>query len=102
PRLATLRLEPPMAEVTAKPGMPAMQPYQAFGTIDGHEEDVTNRVLWSVDRPLLVPAIPAGVATTGDRAGGMVQIKAVSGSVSGTAKLLIKFSAINVADGPGA
>src|SRR5204863_6226690 len=81
----------------------AMQMFRAFGKVGGGaEQDVTAMVSWSVDRPMLVPSIAGGLATTGDTAGGVVQVRASSASVSANATLTIKITAMNVATGPGA
>ena len=74
------RIDPPTAPVSVQPGSPAMQAYKAFGKkTGGAEEDITAKVTWSVDRPMLVPKIAGGVATTGDSAGGVVAVRATDG-----------------------
>jgi hypothetical protein len=101
--LMSIRVEPPTATVTVQPGAPAMQQFQAFGKMaSGQEQDITAQVRWSVDRPLLVPTIPGGLARTSDSLGGVVGVKAQNGALTGSAVLTIKFSAVNLADGPGA
>src|SRR5436190_4794287 len=90
PGLASLRVDPPTAAVSVQPGKPAMQMFRAFGKVGGGaEQDVTAMVSWSVDRPMLVPSIAGGLATTGDTAGGVVQVRASSASVSANATLTI-------------
>jgi hypothetical protein len=103
PGLASLRVDPPAATVTVRPGQPAMQMFRAFGkTAGGAEQDVTATVSWSADKPMLVPSVVGGLATTGDAAGGIVRVSASSGGVVASATLTIKIAAINVATGAGA
>ncbi|HET6282924.1 MAG TPA: hypothetical protein VFH73_18330, partial [Polyangia bacterium] len=90
------------ATVMVSPSNPATQQFQAFGALaGGAEQDITNTVSWSTDRPALATTT-GGLATTSSFAGGQVVIRAQSGAVSGTARLLIKFTTTNLADGPGA
>ena len=101
--IVSLRIDPLSATVSVQPGMPAMQAYRAFGkSAGGAEEDVTAKVTWSVDRPLLVPKIAAGVATTSDTVGGVVAVRATTATVGASASLTIKISSTNVATGMGA
>ncbi|HVU51914.1 MAG TPA: hypothetical protein VHL80_14555 [Polyangia bacterium] len=103
PSYDSIRIDPPSATVSVQPGSPAMQAYKAFGTkAGGAEEDITAKVNWSVDRPMLVPTIAGGVATTGDAAGGVVAVRATTATLGASATLVIKFSSTNVATGPGA
>jgi hypothetical protein len=103
PGVVSLRVDPPTAVVSVRMGSPAMQAFHAFGkSASGAEQDVTNSVLWSVDRPLLVPTILLGVATTTDSLGGVVLVRASSGGLSATATLTLQLSATNLATGAGA
>jgi hypothetical protein len=103
PGIVSLRIDPQMATVSVQPGSPATQAYRAFGKLaSGAEQEVTGSVDWSVDRPLLVPKIAAGLATTGDTAGGLVQVRVTSGSLNASSTLTIKLTAVNVATGAGA
>jgi hypothetical protein len=102
PGITSLRIEPLTATVNVTTGAPAMQQFHAFGkTADGHESDVSARITWTVDRRTLVPSIAQGLAMTGDASGGAVNVFAQTGSVSGSATLLIHFSAVNLATGAG-
>ena len=101
--IVSLRIDPPDATVSVQPGSPAMQAYRAFGkTTGGAESDVTAKVNWSVDRPMLVPKIAGGVATTSDTVGGIVAVRATTSTVAASARLTIKLSSTNAATGPGA
>ena len=103
PGVISLRIDPPTAAVSVQPGSPAMQMFHAFGkSASGTEKDVTTAVNWSVDRTLLVPSIVAGLATTSDNVGGVVQVQATSGTLAAAATLTIKLTATNVATGAGA
>jgi hypothetical protein len=103
PGLMSIRVDPLTATVSVMPGAPAMQQFRAFGKLaNGQEQDITDRVTWTVDRPLLVPMISGGLAKTTDTFGGVVEVRAQSGAMSGLAILTVKFSAVNAADGPGA
>src|SRR4051812_14304205 len=51
--LTSLRIDPTTADVSVKLGAPATQQFHAIGKYaDGHEDDVTAKVGWTVDRPL--------------------------------------------------
>jgi hypothetical protein len=102
PAVTSLRIDPPMATVSAAPGMPATQAFRALGIVNGAEKDVSASVTWFVDRPALVPSIVAGLATTSDTAGGVVLVQAGAGGVSAAATLTIKFTATNLVTGVGA
>jgi hypothetical protein len=103
PGIVSLRIDPPSATVSVQAGSPAMQTFRALGkTASGAEQDVTAMVNWSVDRPLLVPKIAAGVATTTDSVGGLAYVRASNGAAAATATLTIKLTAMAVATGAGA
>jgi hypothetical protein len=103
PGVVSLRIDPPNATVAVQLGRPAMQAFRAFGkNASGADTDVTASVSWSVDRSALVPMIVGGLATTSDTLGGVVQVGATAGTVTGLATLTIKLTATNVATGAGA
>jgi hypothetical protein len=103
PAIVSLRIDPPSAMVSVQAGSPAMQTYRALGkSASGAEQDVTAMVNWSVDRPLLVPKIAAGVATTTDTVGGLAYVRAANGALAATATLTIKLTATANATGAGA
>jgi hypothetical protein len=103
PGVVSLRVDPPTATVNVTPGSPATQAYHAFGkAANGTETDVTTSVDWSVDRTLLVPMIVGGLATTSDSVGGVVQVRASTGTLSAMATLTIKLTATDLATGAGA
>jgi hypothetical protein len=103
PDIVSLRIDPPSVTVNVSPGSPAMPAYKAFGkTSGGGEQDVTSKVNWSVDRPLLVPTITAGLATTSDKVGGVVAVRATTSTIGASASLTIKLSSTNLATGDGA
>jgi hypothetical protein len=100
--LTSIRVAPPTAAVTVVNGAPAMQAFQAFGTLaNGSEQDITSQVSWTVDRAALVTSVAGGLAKTSGLAGGVATISARNGSIGGSAKLTITFSAVNLADGAG-
>jgi hypothetical protein len=102
PGLTALRIDPPAAMVAVQPGMPATQMFRAMGTVNGTEKDLSKSASWFVDKTGLVTNIVNGLATTGDTYGGVALVQAVIGQVSAAATLTIKFTAANVATGPGA
>jgi hypothetical protein len=102
PAITSLRIEPPLATVTVQMGVPAMQQFRAFGKMaDGTETDVSTRITWTVNRRTLVPSIVNGLAQTSATAGGAVNVFAQNGSTSGSATLMIRFSAVNLVAGGG-
>lgn len=98
-----IRVEPATATVVVSPGKPATQQFRAFGkAANGAEREITTMVSWATDRPALAMTDAGGLATTSSFAGGQVSVRASSGTISGSARLLITFSAINQAEGAGA
>jgi hypothetical protein len=103
PTLSALTVSPATATVTAQPNMPAAVQFTATGVMNGQTVDVTSKVVWSVDRPLVVPSIAGGMAMTSDKIGGQVAVSAGGGGMQATATLMVKFAAEDlVASGPGA
>jgi hypothetical protein len=103
PQFASLRIEPPTASVSVQPGSPATQTFKAFGkTAAGDEQEITSDASWWVDRPLLVPSLSAGIATTTDTVGGVAQVHVTVGVATAAATLSIKLTAANLATGAGA
>jgi hypothetical protein len=100
--LTALRIDPPTAMVAVQPGMPATQMFRAMGVVNGTEKDLSRSASWFVDKTGLVPSIVNGLATTGDASGGVALVQAVIGQISAAATLTIRFTAANVATGPGA
>jgi hypothetical protein len=103
PALSALTVSPATATVTAQPNMPATVQFTATAVINGQHVDVTSKVFWSVDRPMVVPSIAGGTAQTSDNAGGQVIVTALSGGTRANATLMVKFAAEDlVTSGPGA
>ncbi len=100
--LTSIRIDPPNATVTLDLSKaPPTQKFDAYGTINGHEQKITDRVSWSSDRPIVATVDKNGLATVGTT-GGIVAITARNGSVGGTAQLTVQLKGVFTADGPGA
>ena len=88
---ASIRRAPSVERPAGQPGHAGA--HRAFGKdAGGAEQDVTSKVTWSVDRPLLVPKIAGGVATTSDTVGGVVAVRATSATLGASATLTIKLT----------
>jgi hypothetical protein len=93
PGITALAISPPTATLTVTSGGPAQtQQYTVLGTVNGGQQDVTNRVDFSVDPPGVVTISPSGLATTTGTTGGVVKVKAFSGSLTATATLTVIYS----------
>src|SRR5882724_287747 len=80
---------------------PPTQKFEAYGTINGHEQKITDRVSWLSDRPIVAQIDHGGLATAGSN-GGIAVMTARNGNVVGNARLVVQLSGVFVADGAGA
>jgi hypothetical protein len=100
--LTTIRVMPATATIvldTSKP--PPTQRFQAIGTVNGAPMDISDRVSWSSDRPNVATVDSTGLAKAAT-SGGIVNITASNGGVTGTAVLTVSYAATFTATGPNA
>src|SRR6476646_8411552 len=87
PGLTAIRIDPANATVTLNLGKaPPTQKFEAYGTINGHEQKISDRVSWSSDHTIVATVDRNGLATVGT-SGGIATITARNGSVGGIAHL---------------
>ena len=102
PGLTAIRIAPDTATVVldlTKP--PPTQQFDAYGTINGHEQKITSRVSWTSDRAIVAKIDSKGLATAVTN-GGIATLFARNGTSVGTARLTVQMSGTFVADGAGA
>jgi hypothetical protein len=100
--LTGIRVAPDMATVVLDLAKaPPTQKFEAYGTINGHEQRITDRVTWSSDRSIVAKIDKSGLATVGT-SGGIATLTARNGSFSGIGKLTVQQSGTFLADGAGA
>jgi hypothetical protein len=100
--LTAIRVTPPDTTVVLDLTKAApTQKYEAFGTINGREQKITDRVTWATDRPIVAQIDRNGLATAGSN-GGIVIISARNGTFVGNAHLTVQLSGVFVSDGAGA
>src|SRR6266700_3782936 len=82
--LTAIRITPTNASVVLDLSKsPPTQKFEAYGTINGREERITDRVSWNSERPIVAQIDRSGLATAGTT-GGIVTLAARNGSVAGT------------------
>jgi len=100
--LTSIRIDPPNATVTLDLSKaPPTQKFDAYGTINGHEQKITDRVSWSSDRTIVATVDKNGLATVGTT-GGIATISARNENIAGNAHLTVQLTGVFTADGPGA
>lgn len=100
--LTAIRIDPATATVTLDLTKAApTQKFDAYGTINGHEQKITDRVSWSSDRTIVATVDKNGLATVGT-SGGIATITARNGNVSGSGRLTVQLTGVFTADGAGA
>ena len=100
--LTAIRVAPDNATVVLELGKaPPTQKFEAYGTINGREQRITDRVSWSSDRSIVARIDKNGLATVGT-SGGIVRLVARNGSQAGDATLTVQQSGTFLADGAGA
>jgi len=99
PGLTALSISPPSATLMVTKGGPAqMQQYKVTGTVNGHSQDVTGQVAYSVS-PAGIASVSQGLAVTTGTSGGVVTITASANSLSATATLTVSYTFVGVDPG---
>jgi hypothetical protein len=92
PGLTSLSISPTSATLSVSSGGPTKtQQYKVTGIVNGHSQDVTGQVGYSVNTTGIVNVSNSGLATTTNTSGGVVVITATSGGVTATAVLTVVF-----------
>jgi len=100
--LTAIRIDPATATVTLDlTKAPPTQKFEAYGTINGHEQKITDRVSWSSDHTIVATVDKTGLAKVGT-SGGIATITARNGNVGGNAHLTVMLTGVFTADGAGA
>jgi len=100
--LTAIRIDPANATVTLDlTKAPPSQKFDAYGTINGHEQKITDRVSWSSDRSIVSTVDKNGLATVGT-SGGIATITARNGNIGGNAHLTVQLTGVFTAEGAGA
>ena len=100
--LTAIRVAPDMPTVVLDlTKAPPTQQFEAYGTINGHEQKITSRVSWASDRLIVATIDRNGLATAASHAG-IVTLTARNGNLVGAARLTVQMSGTFVADGAGA
>ncbi len=100
--LTSIDISPPSATLTTTGGgAAAMQQFTATGHFsDGHTEDVSTLVGWSLSDPG-IGSVTSGAFTGAATRGGVATISAGQGSISGNAQLTVKYVAARVSTDDG-
>jgi hypothetical protein len=97
PGLGALRIEPPSARVVVDGVSPAGATFRAIGSFKDGDRDVSELVLWSLDRPL--GTIDRGEFVAGG-VGGETLVRAATASIAASAQLSVAIDRAVI--GPGA
>ncbi len=90
--LTSLSISPTSATLSVSSGGPTKtQQYKVTGIVNGHAQDVTSQVGYSVNTSGIVNVNNSGLATTTNTSGGVVVITAAAGSVTATAVLTVDY-----------
>ena len=100
--LTSIDVAPPSASLTTTGGgAAATQQFTATGHFsDGHTEDISTQVAWSVSDPG-IGSVTSGAFTGAATRGGVAKVIAGQGAVSGTADLTVKYVAARVSGDDG-
>ena len=100
--LTSIDVAPPSASLTTTGGgAAATQQFTATGHFsDGHTEDISTQVAWSVSDPG-IGSVSSGAFTGAATRGGVAKVIAGQGAVSGTADLTVKYVAARVSGDDG-
>ena len=100
--LTSIRIDPANATVTLNlTKAPPTQKFDAYGTINGHEQKITDRVSWLSDRTIVATVDKNGLATVGTT-GGIATVTARNGNIGGNAHLTVQLTGVFTAEGAGA
>src|SRR5262249_45502217 len=92
--LTAIRIDPANATVTLDlTKAPPTQKFEAYGTINGHEQKITDRVSWSSDHTIVATVDKTGLAKVGT-SGGIATITARNGNVGGNAHLTVMLTGV--------
>ncbi len=92
PGLTSLSISPTSATLSVFSGGPGKtQQYKVTGIVNGHTQDVTGQVGYSLSTSGIVTINSSGLATTTNTSGGVVVITATSGGVTATAVLTVVY-----------
>jgi hypothetical protein len=101
PGLTSLTISPTSATVSITFGGPAKtQQYRVTGTVNGHSQDVTNQVGYSLSSQTIVTISGGGLATTTGNSGGVVTITATANGISASATLTVQYGFTGADPGP--
>jgi hypothetical protein len=101
PGLTSLSISPTSATLSISFGGPAKsQQYRVTGTVNGHSQDVTDQVGYSLSLPSIVTISGGGLATTLGMGGGVVIVTASASGVSASATLTVQYGFTGPDPGP--
>ena len=90
--LTSLSISPTSATLSVSSGGPTKtQQYKVTGIVNGHAQDVTSQVGYSVNTSGIVNINNSGLATTTNTSGGVVAITAAAGGITATAILTVDY-----------
>jgi hypothetical protein len=90
--LTSLSISPTSTTLSVTSGGPAKtQQYKVTGIVNGHSQDVTGQVGYSVSTPGIVNVSAGGLATTTNTSGGVVVVTATASGMTATAVLTVDY-----------
>ena len=90
--LTAIRVDPPVVTLEATASQPATQTYRAFGMFPGGEREITDLTNFHLDNPA-VGSFSRAAFLSSTNQGGSTNVLAQAGSISGSAKLTVHFTA---------
>jgi hypothetical protein len=101
PGLTSLSISPTSATLSVSSGGPTKtQQFKVTGIVNGHSQDVTTQVGYSMSTSGIVNLTTSGLATTTNTSGGVVVITATAGGVTATAVLTVVYGFVGPDPGP--
>ena len=97
PGLLGLRIDPASERIAIRDRSIATATFRALGRFEDGEEDVSDRVIWNLDRAL---GTIEGGRFTGNGAGGSTVVRASAGAFEATAELSIEIDLVDADDVP--
>ena len=99
--LTSLTISPTSATISITAGGPAKtQQYTVTGIVNGHQQNVTSQVGYSLGRTGIVTMNGSGLATTVGSGGGIVGITATANGISASATLTVQYTFTGADPGP--
>jgi len=90
--LTSLSISPTSTTLSVTSGGPAKtQQYKVTGIVNGHSQDVTGQVGYSVSTPGIVNVSAGGLATSTNTSGGVVVVTATASGMTATAVLTVDY-----------